>query len=184
MSKIGKQPIKLPSGVSFEVSKGGVLGGSLVKVSGPKGNLELDIQPGIEFSNEDGIVLVSPTSLNSKKNLYGLYRTLVSNMVKGVVDGYSVALEIQGIGFRAEVQGSKLIMKLGFSHLKEIPIPSGIEVAVKDNVQLTLTGIDKQKVTSFAAVVRSQRPPEPYKGKGIRYSGEKVRRKEGKSLGK
>jgi large subunit ribosomal protein L6 len=179
MSRIGKSPIAVPSGVQVTI-----LGGE-VKVKGPKGELKQNIRPEIKVRQEDGKLLVERSSEERNvRSLHGLSRTLVANMVKGVTDGFERKLEIVGVGYRAAVEGQKLIMQLGYSHPVEIPIPNGLAVTVFKNTQVTITGYDKQQLGDFVSYVRDRRPPEVYKGKGVKYAGEVIRRKAGKAAGK
>jgi len=176
MSRIGKQPVVIPAGVTVTVQ------GAQVLVKGKKGEGRVLIPPRIGVEAKDGKVLVnvqddSPAALNC----WGLARTLVANMIEGVINGYSRELELQGVGFRAAVQGSKLTLTLGYSSPVEFQAPAGIALQVKDAF-ITVSGIDKQLVGDTAAHIRSIYPPEPYKGKGIRYKGEAVRRKAGKTV--
>lgn len=177
MSRIGKQPIKLPDGVAIEIS------GQKVKVSGPKGALERLVHPNITPKLEGGAVIMSAKDPEDKKDksLWGLERSLVANLVKGVTLGYEKKLEIQGIGFRAETSGNILKLHAGFTNPVNFEIPEGISVLVEKNI-ITVSGIDKQLVGNFTASIRAVKPPEPYKGKGIRYVGEVVRRKAGKAV--
>ncbi len=176
MSRIGKQPIPLPNGVSVEKADGAI------RVKGPKGTLSDTIPDIIEMFVADGQVsFTRPDDKKRSKAFHGLARALVANMVKGVTEPFVRELEIQGVGYRAEVQGKKLILSLGFSHPVEMELPEGIKVSVDRNVRVKIEGIDRQKVGQFAANVRSIRPPEPYKGKGVRYLNEHVRRKVGKA---
>jgi len=185
MSRIGKMPVKLESGVSVNVSSG-----NLVKVKGPKGELTLQVDPEIQISQEDGTLQVSrPTDQNRHRALHGLYRALLTNMVTGVTKGYQIQLEIIGVGFRAQViSGNILEIALGYSHPIYFVPPPGIKVSAEQargqNPIMTVEGIDKQLVGQVAAKLRALRPPEPYKGKGVRYRGEEVRRKAGKTGGK
>ncbi|MDB4617285.1 50S ribosomal protein L6 [Verrucomicrobiales bacterium] len=178
MSRIGKQLINLPEKVSVSCDD------SLnVTVEGPKGKLEWVLPGGISLSQEDGAVSINCASEERKaRALHGLSRSLVSNMVDGVTNGFVKELEIQGVGFRAAVKGKALDLSLGFSHPLLHPIPEGLTVTVEENTKIKVEGIDKQLVGQFAADVRSFYPPEPYKGKGVRYKGEHVRRKQGKSV--
>ncbi|MDD7363552.1 MAG: 50S ribosomal protein L6, partial [Firmicutes bacterium] len=172
----GKNPIDIPSGVDVKID------GNIVEVKGPKGTLQTEVDPAIAVAIEDNQVVV--TRPNDNKNiraLHGLYRTLIANNIEGVVNGYEKKLEIIGTGYRAQKSGNKLNLNLGFSHPIELEDPEGIEVEVPSNTELTIRGIDKQKVGAYAAYIRSFRSPEPYKGKGIRYVGEHVRRKVGKT---
>jgi len=176
MSRIGKQPIALPKGVEVNVD------GTLVSVKGPKGNLEQRVNADISVKQEDGQILVTrPTDQARHRAMHGLYRTLVANMVTGVSDGFAKTLEMQGVGYRAQMQGTTLVLNIGFSHPVEIPPPSNIEFDVEGTTRIVVRGIDKEQVGQVAADVRKIRPPEPYKGKGIRYLGEYVRRKAGKA---
>lgn len=176
MSRIGKKPVVVPSAVKVEVRD------NVVYVEGPKGKVSRNIAGTISMEIKDGKVFVergSDTKLD--KSLHGLYRALVSNMIKGVTDGYSRELEIIGVGFKAQVQGNKLNMQLGFSHPVNFPIPEGIKIETPKPTQIVVRGIDKEKVGETAAEIRAICPPEPYKGKGIRYSGEYVKKKVGKA---
>ena len=177
MSRIGNQSISLPEKVSLKIDD------AHVTVEGPKGLLEWDLPQGVTISQEDGVVtLARPSNDRRDKALHGLARSLVSNMVEGVSNGFVRELEIQGVGFRATVKGKVLDLSLGFSHPVEHPIPEGLTITVAENTQIKVEGIDKQLVGQFAADVRSYYPPEPYKGKGVRYKDEYVRRKAGKSV--
>lgn len=176
MSRIGKNPIDIPSGVEVK------LNGNVVEVKGPKGSLQTEFDPAIDIAIEDNQVIVTrPNDNKDIRALHGLYRTLIANNIEGVVDGYEKKLEIIGTGYRAQKQGKKLNLNLGHSHPIELEDPEGIEVEVPSNTEITVRGIDKQKVGAYAAKIRSFRSPEPYKGKGIRYVGEHVRRKVGKT---
>jgi large subunit ribosomal protein L6 len=176
MSRVGKQPISLVDGVSVE-QKGGE-----IHVKGPKGKLSAKIPSVIKMHVADGQVSFErPDERKPTRALHGLARALVANMVHGVVTPFVKTLEIQGVGYRADVSGKTLNLLLGFSHPVAMPIPEGLQVAVDRNVMITVTGIDRQQVGQFAADLRSLRPPEPYKGKGIRYENEHVRRKVGKA---
>lgn len=180
MSRIGKLPITIPNGVTVTIN------GQTVMVKGPKGELQHTVNPEIKVEqNENQIVLTARNDSQEARSLYGLNRTLVANLVIGVTDGFKIRLEIQGVGYRANVQGNKLVLSLGFSHPVEHPIPNGIEVKMDEESKnvIIVTGIDKQLVGQQAAVIRGYRKPEPYKGKGIRYEGEYVRRKTGKAAG-
>lgn len=175
MSRVGKMPISLPNNVKLEITP------SSLKVVGPMGELERKIAKGIVVEEKDGEVLVSKKNDNSKlKALHGTTRALVANMIKGVVEGWSKVLELVGTGYRAELSGNKLIINIGFSHPVEFVAPEGIAFKVKKTL-VTIEGIDKELVGLMAAKIRAIRPPEPYKGKGIRYQGEEVRRKPGKA---
>jgi large subunit ribosomal protein L6 len=175
VSRIGKQPIPLPDGVEVQLEPG------LVKVKGPKGELEERVSRDIAVKQEDGRIVVSrPTDRGEHRALHGLTRSLIANMVEGVTDGFEKRLEIQGVGYRAQLQGKKLVMSLGFSHQVEVEAPEGIDFEVPQPTQVVIRGISKQVVGEVAAGIRKKRPPEPYKGKGIRYQGEYVARKVGK----
>lgn len=176
MSRIGRRPIEVPSGVTVEVSPGGN-----VKVSGPLGSLEQQVPSRMSIAQEDGTVTVArPTDRGADRSLHGLTRTLVANMVEGVTKGYEKQLEIQGVGYRAQLKGSDLELAVGYSHPVLIRPRPGISFDVPAPTQIVVKGIDKQAVGQTAAEIRKVRPPEPYKGKGIRYQGEHVRRKVGK----
>jgi large subunit ribosomal protein L6 len=175
MSRIGRKPIPVPAGVDVEV------GATTVTVKGPKGTLSERINPDMKVTLEDGTLTVArPSDRGDHRALHGLTRSLVANMVTGVTDGFEKRLEIQGVGYRAALRGSDLEMQLGFSHPVSVKAPEGITFEVPQPTQVIVKGIDKQKVGQIAAEVRAVRPPEPYKGKGIRYEGEYVRRKVGK----
>jgi large subunit ribosomal protein L6 len=176
MSRVGKRPVSIPDGVTVSVS------GDTVSVKGPKGQLSERVPAAIAVAVEGGEVQVTrPDDRKSTRALHGLARALVANMVTGVTSQFSKELEIQGVGYRAEVQGKKLVLSVGYSHPVEMPVPEGIKVSVDRNVVVKIEGSDRQQVGQFAANIRSVRPPEPYKGKGIRYMGEHVRRKVGKA---
>ena len=176
MSRIGQNPIDIPSGVEVKMN------GNVVEVKGPKGSLKTEFNPIINIAIEDNQVIVTrPNDNKDVRALHGLYRTLIANNIEGVLNGYEKKLEIIGTGYRAQKQGKKLNMNLGHSHPIELEDPEGIEVEVPSNTEITVKGIDKQKVGAYAAKIRSFRSPEPYKGKGIRYVGEYVRRKVGKT---
>ena len=176
MSRVGKQPVPIGDGVSVERV------GDAIRVKGPKGTLSERLPPQIEVTIGDSEVTFGrPDDRKQSKALHGLARALVANMVKGVVTPFVKELEIQGVGYRAEADAKILKLQLGFSHPVEVAIPEGLSVAVDRNVIIKVSGIDRQKVGQFAADVRSLRPPEPYKGKGVRYVGEQVRRKVGKA---
>jgi large subunit ribosomal protein L6 len=179
MSRVGLKPISLPEKVAVKVE------GNTVKVEGPKGKLDFAVPAGISLKAEDGNVIVSrATEQREHRALHGTVRSIVNNMITGVSTGFVKDLEIHGVGLRAAVKGSDLDLSLGRSHPLLHPIPSGLTVTVNENTKIKVEGIDKQLVGQFAAEVRGFYPPEPYKGKGVRYVGEKVRRKEGKSVGK
>ena len=176
MSRIGKLPVAIPAGVTVEVKEGNV-----VTVKGPKGTLERALAPEMTIKVEDGHVVVTrPSDLKKMKSLHGLTRTLVNNMIVGVSAGYTKTLEINGVGYRAAKSGNKLTLNLGYSHPVELVDPEGIEYKVDQN-KIIISGIDKEKVGQFAAEIRDKRRPEPYKGKGIKYSDEVIRRKVGKT---
>ncbi len=176
MSRIGKQPVPVPKGVTVTIE------GQQVTVKGSKGQLSRELPPEIAFVQEgEEIVVTRRNESRNARQRHGLVRTLISNMVEGVSKGYEKKLEIQGVGYRASLQGQKLVMALGYSHPVEFDPPPGIQFAVEKNTSVTVTGIDKEIVGNTAARVRAARPPEPYKGKGVRYLGEQVRRKAGKA---
>ena len=176
MSRIGRLPIPVPSGVDVTID------GRQVTVKGPKGTLSRALHPDITVSREDGTLVVTrPTEQKTHKQLHGLTRTLVNNMVVGVTHGYRKGLEITGVGYRAALNGKKLQLNLGYSHQIEIDPPEGISFEVENPTRLAVVGIDKELVGQIAAKVRSTRKPEPYKGKGVRYAGEYIRRKAGKA---
>ena len=176
MSRIGRKPIEIPDGVTVDVSAGGD-----VKVSGPLGTLEQRVPVRMEITQEDGVVNVArPTDRGDDRALHGLTRTLVANMVEGVTKGFEKHLEIQGVGYRAQLKGSDLELQVGFSHTVTVTPREGISFDVPVPTQVIVKGTDKQVVGQTAAEIRKVRPPEPYKGKGIRYVGEHVRRKVGK----
>ena len=176
MSRIGRKPIVIPAGVEVTVD------GSLVTVKGPKGTLNSTIHPMMTVKVENGEVVVTrPNDEKEARSLHGLTRSLINNMVEGVTHGFSKTLEIQGVGYRAAKQGTDLVMNLGYSHQVIVPEVDGITIEVPDPLKIIINGIDKQRVGQFAAEVREKRPPEPYKGKGIRYAGEYVAHKEGKA---
>jgi len=177
MSRIGKQPIPLPQKVEVDIR------GSHVTVKGPRGQLERSFDPAMTIKLENGVLTVErPTDQRQHRATHGLTRALLANMVSGVSDGYSKVLEIEGTGYRAEMQGEKLVLFLGYSHPIEFPAPQGISFEVpRGGRTVTVLGIDKELVGEIAARIRRQRPPEPYQGKGVRYRGERVRRKAGKS---
>jgi large subunit ribosomal protein L6 len=175
MSRIGRQPLSIPDGVSVDV------GAHVVAVKGPKGELSQTVSPDMTVSVDDGVLTVArPTDRGEHRALHGLTRSLIANMVAGVTDGFQKTLEIQGVGYRARLQGKSLELSVGYSHPVSMPAPEGIEFEVPQPTQIIVRGIDKQLVGETAARVRRVRPPEPYKGKGIRYEGEHVRRKVGK----
>jgi large subunit ribosomal protein L6 len=178
MSRIGKAPITIPQGVTVEVKAGGAHAHQLVSVNGPMGNLEESIRPGVKVVVQDGQVLVTrDNDTKQNKSYHGLYRALINNMVNGVTTGYTKELQIVGIGYRAEMQDDKIILSVGHAHKISYQPPAGITLSVKDQTEVSISGIDRQLVGEVAAKIRSFRKPEPYKGKGIRYRGEAVRRK-------
>jgi large subunit ribosomal protein L6 len=175
MSRIGKQPIPLPEGVEVTIEP------ELVSVKGPRGELSERVNRAIDVKQQNGEVTVTrPTDRGDHRALHGLTRSLIANMVEGVTNGFEKRLEIQGVGYRAQLQGRKLILSLGYSHPVELEAPEGIEFEVPQPTRIVVRGISKQAVGEVAANIRKQRPPEPYKGKGIRYEGEYVARKVGK----
>ena len=176
MSRIGRQPIAVPAGVEVKID------GSTVSVKGPKGTLSRTVHSNMKVElNGAEVTVTRPDDSNLNKSLHGLTRTLIANMVKGVTDGYSKELEINGVGYRAQKQGKDLVMNIGFSHQVIVPEIEGITIDVPNPNKIIVSGADKQKVGQFAAEIREKRPPEPYKGKGIKYADEHIRRKEGKA---
>ena len=176
MSRIGRMPITVPSGVDVKVAD------NLVTVKGPKGTLSQQFSKELEIKLEDGTLTVARPSDDKKhRSLHGLTRTLIHNMIEGVVNGYSKTLEIDGVGYRAAKQGKNVVMNLGFSHQVIVPETEDIQLDVPQPNLVVVKGIDKQKVGQYAAEIREKRPPEPYKGKGIHYQGEHIIRKEGKA---
>jgi len=176
VSRVGKIPIPVPDGVQIDIKK------NVVTAKGPKGELSIDVHPDMKVVLEDGILRVErPTESKIHRSLHGLSRTLLANIVEGVKNGFEKRLEIIGVGYRAEMKGRKLLLSLGYSHQILFDPPEGIEVSVEGNNKVIVKGIDKVLVGQIAAKIRSFRPPEPYKGKGIRYAGEVVRKKAGKS---
>jgi large subunit ribosomal protein L6 len=179
MSRIGKKPVALPSGLKVDIK------GNSVVVEGPKGKMSIDMDSRISIENKDNeFILSRENEQKETKALHGLYRVLINNMITGVMQGYEKRLEINGTGFKAAVAGQKLTLNLGYSHPVVYDIPEGIKIAVEDSVKLVITGVDKHLVGHVAAVIRDFRPCEPYKAKGIRYSDEVVRRKAGKAAKK
>jgi large subunit ribosomal protein L6 len=175
MSRIGKKPIEIPTGVTA------TLDGQTVSVKGPKGQLSWTVAEEIEVRQEDGALTLAPREDTQRaRALWGLSRSLVGNMVEGVTKGFERNLELVGVGYRAAMKGRNLSLQLGFSHDVDLPPPEGITFAVAKPTEVKISGIDKQLVGEMAARIRKIRPPEPYKGKGVRYAGEQVRRKEGK----
>ena len=178
MSRIGRQPIEVPQGTDV------TLNGQNVHVKGPKGELAFDAHPDMTVRLDGGVITVTrPSDQPQHRALHGLTRMLVANMVEGVMNGYTKTLEIQGVGYRALAKGSGIELQLGFSHTIEYTAPDGVSLDLPDQTTIVVTGVDKQKVGQAAAEIRAFRPPEPYKGKGIRYRGEHVRRKAGKTAG-
>ena len=176
MSRIGKKPIEIPAGVEVKVD------GSKVTIKGPKGTLESTFNHEINIALEGNEIIVTrPTDDKNHRALHGLTRTLIHNMVEGVTNGYSKTLEVNGVGYRAQKQGKNLVMNLGYSHQVIVPEVPGITIDVPTPNQVVISGADKQQVGQFAAEVREKRPPEPYKGKGIKYAEYNIRRKEGKA---
>jgi large subunit ribosomal protein L6 len=176
MSRVGKKPIPIPSGVKIQIEEGAV------RVEGPKGKLALAQNPAIAVAVEAGQVVCRRGSEERQaRALHGLTRSLVANMIQGVTDGFAKRLDLVGVGYRAAIQGRNLTLTLGYSHPIVFPMPPGISIEVKDQTQITINGADKQQVGAVAATIRRFRPPEPYKGKGVLYAGEVVRRKAGKA---
>jgi large subunit ribosomal protein L6 len=176
MSRIGKRPIPIPDKVTVTIK------GQTVSVKGPKGELSRDLVPEVIVEQADSTLVVKRRDESRvARQRHGLSRTLVSNMVEGVSQGFQKRLEIQGVGYRAQMQGSNLSLSVGYSHPVTIAPPTGVQLAVENNTNVVISGIDKESVGNIAAQIRAVRPPEPYKGKGIRYSGEFVRRKVGKA---
>ncbi|MCB1164704.1 MAG: 50S ribosomal protein L6 [Leptospiraceae bacterium] len=176
MSRVGKAPIKLPSGVELNVQ------GSTVNIKGPKGNLESPLPEGISLAVDSGVATLTRSDESKKqRERHGLARALLQNCVTGVSDGWTRNLELVGVGYRAQLKGKELVLSLGYSHEIKYPLPAGIEAQVTDQTRVQLTGIDRQKLGQVASEIRSFRPPEPYKGKGVRYAGEQIRRKAGKA---
>ncbi len=177
MSRIGRMPIAVPEGVTVTIAEN-----NKVTVKGPKGTLERVLPVEMDIKQEDGHIIVTrPNDLKKMKSLHGLTRTLINNMVVGVTKGYEKVLEVNGVGYRAQKQGKKLILSLGYSHPVEMVDPEGIESVLEGQNKITVKGIDKEKVGQYAAEIRDKRRPEPYKGKGIKYADEVIRRKVGKT---
>ncbi len=175
MSRIGKKPVAIPGGVTATIADG------LLAVKGPKGSLSMPLRDEISYALDDGSISVKPANATKQaRAFWGMQRTLVQNLVTGVTDGFTKVLEITGVGYRAASQGKILKLQLGYSHDVNFDIPEGIEIKTPDNTTVEITGIDKQKVGQVAAEIRRWRKPEPYKGKGIKYRGEFIFRKEGK----
>ena len=177
MSRIGRAPIAVPAGVEVSIADNNV-----VTVKGPKGTLVEQFHPNMTITLADGVVTVTrPNDLKENRSLHGLTRTLIHNMIVGVTEGYKKSLDVNGVGYRVALEGGKLVMNLGFSHQVIMEAPEGITIEVPNQNQIVIAGYDKQLVGQFAAEVREKRPPEPYKGKGIKYSDEVIRRKVGKT---
>ena len=176
MSRIGRMPIAIPAGVTVTIAENNV-----VSVKGPKGELVRELPVEMEIKEEGKVIVTRPNDLKRMKSLHGLTRTLISNMVTGVTAGYEKKLEINGVGYRAAKSGNKLTLNLGYSHPVEMIDPEGIETVMEGQNIIFVRGIDKEKVGQFAAEIRSKREPEPYKGKGIKYADEVIRRKVGKT---
>jgi len=175
MSRIGKRPVAIPGGVSASVDNG------MISVKGPKGALTMGLSDHIDYKVEGDEIKVNPANdTKLARSFWGMHRTLVANLVEGVTDGFTKTLEITGVGYRAKAQGKTLKLELGFSHDVDLAVPEGIEVKTPDQTTVEISGIDKQAVGQFAAEIREFRKPEPYKGKGIKYRGEYIFRKEGK----
>ncbi len=174
MSRIGKKPVALPKGVTAAVQNG------MVTVKSPKSELKLKLAADVDAAVGEGGITITPRASERARAMWGMQRTLVNNLVHGVTQGFSSKLEINGVGYRAAVQGKNLQLQLGFSHEVLYPIPQGIQIVCEKPTMIAITGIDKQLVGQVAAEIRGFRPPEPYKGKGVKYAGEYVRRKEGK----
>lgn len=177
MSRIGRMPIAIPAGVTVAIAEN-----NKVTVKGPNGTLERELPVEMAIKEEDGhIVVTRPNDLKKMKSLHGLTRTLINNMVVGVTQGYTKVLEVNGVGYRAAKQGKKLTLNLGYSHPVEMTDPEGVETILEGQNKITVKGIDKEKVGQYAAEIRDKRRPEPYKGKGIKYADETIRRKVGKT---
>ena len=176
MSRIGKMPIAVPAGVTVDIAEN-----NKVTVKGPKGELSRALAPEMEIKMDGDVITVTrPNDLKRNRALHGLTRTLINNMIIGVTEGYKKTLEVNGVGYRASKQGKKLVLNIGYSHPVEMEDPEGLETTVEDN-KIVVSGIDKEKVGQYAAEIRSTRAPEPYKGKGIKYDYEVIRRKVGKT---
>lgn len=175
MSRIGKRPVEIPSGVQVSVD------GSRVSAKGPKGELAMALVDEVDLKQEDNAIAILPKDQSKRaRSMWGMQRTLLSNLFVGVSRGFEKKLEITGVGYRAQVKGNVLNLQLGFSHEVDYPIPEGVAIATPDQATVVVSGIDKQKVGQVAAEIREYRKPEPYKGKGVRYAGEYIFRKEGK----
>lgn len=177
MSRIGKKPIEVPADVTVTIEEGNV-----VTVKGPKGELKNQLSTEIKIEQEGNVItLVRPSESKEHRSIHGTTRSLLDNMVTGVSKGFERSLELVGVGYRAQLQGKKLVLNVGYSHPVEFTPEAGIEIEVPANTKITVRGIDKERVGALASNIRQTRPPEPYKGKGVRYEGETVRRKEGKT---
>ena len=177
MSRIGRMPVAIPAGVTVTIAEN-----NLVTVKGPKGTLERELPVEMNIKEEDGhIVVTRPNDLKKMKSLHGLTRTLINNMIHGVTEGYEKVLEVNGVGYRAAKKGKKLVLCLGYYHPVEMEDPEGIETVLEGQNKITVKGISKEKVGQYAAEIRDKRRPEPYKGKGIKYADEVIRRKVGKT---
>lgn len=177
MSRIGRMPIDVPAGVEVKVAEG-----NHVTVKGPKGTLERDLAPAMTIEQEGNVIHVKrPNDLKQNRSLHGLTRTLLHNMVVGVTEGFKKELDVNGVGYRVAMEGKKLVMNIGFSHQVTMEAPEGITIETPTPNRIVVSGSDKQRVGQFAAEIREKRPPEPYKGKGIKYVDEVIRRKEGKT---
>jgi len=175
MSRTGKKPVAIPAGVTASLE------GGVVSMKGPKGTLSIPMEDEVLYALEDGKLTITPANETKRaRSFWGMQRTLVQNLVTGVTEGYTKVLEITGVGYRANAQGKTLKLQLGYSHDVDYPVPEGIEIKTPDNTTVEISGIDKQKVGQVAAEIRRWRKPEPYKGKGIKYRGEFIFRKEGK----
>ena len=176
MSRIGLKPITIPAGVDVNINN------NTVTVKGPNGTLSMDAHPNMEISVDGSEIIVKrPNDAKENRSLHGLTRTLIANMVTGVTEGFKKNLEVNGVGYRVSLQGNSLVMNLGFSHQVIMEAPEGVKIECPSATAIVISGADKQKVGQFAAQVREKRPPEPYKGKGIKYAEEHIRRKEGKA---
>ena len=175
MSRIGKRPVAIPSGVNIAINNG------VLSAQGPKGTLAMGLREEISYAVDGEAIVVKPANdTKAARAFWGMQRTLVSNLVQGVTEGFTKTLEITGVGYRANAQGNKLKLQLGYSHDVDLDVPEGLEVKTPDQTTIQISGIDKQAVGQFAAEIRQWRKPEPYKGKGIKYRGEYIFRKEGK----
>ena len=176
MSRVGKKPITVPTGVQVKIEQ------NKISVQGPKGKLENIFSPDLEYSLKDGLVsVICPSADKRHRSLYGLTRTMIANMIKGVTDGFERVLDIVGVGYRANVEGKDLVLQLGYTHPIRFPIPEGIKIEVDKQVRINVRGSDKQLVGQVAANIREYRVPEPYKGKGVKYTDEVIKRKVGKA---